>query len=205
MRISRDILSLVQRAAGVISSGGLVIVPSETFYALAADPFNQRAVERIFSAKARAQEKPLPLIASNKKAVVHLTGNPPANVERLMDEFWPGSLTILFPCSIPVSPLLTSAHGKIAIRVPPICGAVLLAERVGGFVTATSANLSGDPSPDRISSVSKTLLGSVDLVIDLGETPGGLPSTLVDLVDGQIRIIREGAVSISRIRQALCD
>ncbi len=201
MKISRDILSLVQRAADVISSGGLVIVPTETFYALAADPFNQRTVERIFSIKARSRQKPLPLIASSKKTAVRLAGTPPENVERLMNAFWPGSLTILFHCSAPVSPLLTSPSGNIAVRVPPVCAGRLLAARVGGLVTSTSANLSGDPSPDRISSISKSLLDSVDFVMDLGETPGGLPSTLVELRDGQIHIVREGAVSLSRIRR----
>jgi L-threonylcarbamoyladenylate synthase len=203
MKISRDILSLVQRAASVISSGGVVIVPTETFYALAADPFNQNAVERIFSIKVRSEQKPLPLIACSKKAAVRLAGTPPENVERLMNAFWPGSLTILLECSAPVSPLLTSPSGNIAVRVPPVCAGRLLAGRVGGLVTSTSANLSGDPSPDRISSISKSLLDSVDFVMDLGETPGGLPSTLVELREGQIHIVREGAVSLSRIRQIL--
>lgn len=189
----------LEEAQEVVRSGGVVIVPTETFYGLAADPFNEEAVLRIFQIKSRSHSKPLPLIASDRAAVERLVPHPGPEALRLMDRFWPGSLTLVLPTAAPLSGLLTGERGKVGVRIPPDCAARWLAGAVGGLITATSANLAGEPSPDVVQKISARVIDAVDLVIDLGATPGGEPSTVVDFKRGKVRMIREGAVAAKEI------
>jgi L-threonylcarbamoyladenylate synthase len=186
-------------AEQVIASGGLVIVPTETFYAIAAHPFQEQAVRRVFHVKGRAESKPLGLIAADRSVVeasVCMTDGPS---RALMEHFWPGSLTILLKAE-GFSPLLAGSDNKIGVRVPPWCAARILAARTGGWITATSANLSGNPDPDDISKIDPAVIDSVDMVMDLGPTRGGRPSTVVEPLDHGFRIVREGAIEESVIR-----
>ncbi len=198
--------ALIGEAAAIIRSGGVVIVLTETFYALAADPFQVEAVERIFSIKERPRDKPLPLIAASRNVVRRMVLNPGPVAEALMDRFWPGSLTILLEPALPVSELLSGPNGKIGVRVPPSCAARTVAELAGGRLTATSANLSGDPNPDTIRRIAPRVLRSVDLVVDCGTAPGGNPSTVVEPLDNGVRIIRPGAIGVEALADYVgCD
>ncbi|MEW6532785.1 MAG: L-threonylcarbamoyladenylate synthase [Thermodesulfobacteriota bacterium] len=192
--MTQHVDQILGQAAEIIRSGGVVIVPTETFYGLAADPFQEQAVRRIFQIKQRDENKPLPLIASDRSVVEDLIEPPDARVQELMARFWPGSLTILLRPRRPLSNLLTNPDGLIGLRLPPTCPARSLAARAGGFITATSANLTGDPDPSEVSMISPEVLQAVDLVIDLGPTPGGNPSTVVEPADAELRIIRDGAI-----------
>ncbi len=191
------------KAAAIVRDGGVVIVLTETLYALAADPFQERAIERIFAIKQRPRDKPLPLIAANRDAVHRLAPNPGPVGEALMNRFWPGSLTILLEPSVEVSDLLSGLHGKIGVRVPPPCAARSLAERAGGWITASSANLSGDPNPDTIDRIAEIVRDAVDLIMDHGTAPGGEPSTVVEPLDHGVRIIRPGAISYEALEDFL--
>lgn len=187
----------------VLRSGGLVIVPTETFYALAADPLRESAVQNIFRIKGRNAAKPLPLIAAAAATVKDLIVREEKGFsEALMERFWPGSLTILMEPSRDFSHLLTGQEGKIGVRVPPWCPARILAARAGGLITATSANLSGHPDPVDVSAIAPEVLEAVDMVMDLGPAPGGRPSTVVEPVKGGFRVLREGAIPESAIREA---
>jgi len=184
----------VDNASRTVRNGGVAIVPTETFYALAADPFNEDAVRRIFRIKSRSEGMPLPLIAADISTVKKLVTSPSAVAKRLMDRFWPGSLTIVLqPCTA-FSSLLAGPQGKIGVRVPPECVARTLAGLIGGWITATSANRSGDPDPDRIEYIAREVCGSVDMIVDVGPTPGGKPSTVVEPAGEGVRVIREGSV-----------
>jgi len=185
---------LLKEASRIVQEGGVVIVPTETFYALAADPFQDHAVERIFRIKARDQSKPLPLIASDRSVVERLVATVPPLSGLLMDRFWPGSLTILFEPARPMSLLVTGSLGRIGVRVPAASPARTLAQQAGGVVTSTSANLSGYPNPESVEMISSRVLRSVDLIVDLGPVPGGLPSTVVFPEAGKLTILREGAI-----------
>ncbi|HMK37248.1 MAG TPA: L-threonylcarbamoyladenylate synthase [Desulfomonilaceae bacterium] len=191
----------ITRAGKIIRSGGVVLVPTETFYALAADPFREKAVARIFRIKCRDEKKPLPLIASRRSVAEPLIHNPGKTALLLMDGFWPGSLTMVFDPAVDVPKWLKGPGGKIGVRVPPDCPARDLAEESGGWITATSANLSGGPDPQEIASIARQVVAAVDAVIDLGPTPGGAPSTVVELLNSDIRIIRHGAVTESALRE----
>ena len=190
----------LSQAAEIIRSGGLVIVATETFYGLAADPFQERAVERIFAVKERDRGKPVPLIASNRDAVTNSIEQRESWVIELMNEFWPGSLTILCAPTVRIPNLVTGSSGKIGARVPPDCAARDLAEMSGGWITSTSANLSGDPSADEISKIAPAVLNAVDMVIDTGPTPGGLPSSVVEPRESSLICLRQGAVPLSSLR-----
>lgn len=195
-----DTESLYRRAGVIIRSGGLVILPTETFYALAASPFQEQAVRRIFRVKRRDGKKPLALIASDMAAVEGLVCSMSPMERRLTAGFWPGSLTVLLVASKQVSTLLMGPDGKIGVRIPPECPARIVAAKVGGWLTATSANLSGEPNPDEISKIAPEVLDAVDLVMDLGPTQGGKPSTVVEPLHGDFRVLREGSIPEPVIR-----
>lgn len=186
--------SLLQRAADIVREGGVVIVPTETFYALAADPFQDHAVRRIFRIKGRDEAKPLALIASDRAVVEKLVSEVPPLARRLMDSFWPGSLTILLEPARPMSVLIAGSLGRIGVRVPPPCPAGTLAALAGGVITATSANLSGHPNPEGIRTISSRVLQAVDLIVDMGLAEGGQPSTVVFPQATGLTILRVGAV-----------
>jgi len=193
--------TLYSRAAEIVKSGGLVVLPTETFYALAATPFDEGALRRVFRIKRRDETMPLPLIASDTAKVETMVSPLSPMVRKLIDCFWPGSLTILLNPSRRLSPLLLGPQGKIGVRVPPACAAGIVANLVGGWVTATSANLSGDPSPDEVLKIAREVLEAVDMVLDLGRAPGGKPSTVVEPLNGDFRVLREGAIPESVIKE----
>jgi L-threonylcarbamoyladenylate synthase len=111
-----------------------------------------------------------------------------------MDSFWPGSLTIVLQTTRKVPAGLTGQTGKIGIRIPPPCPARTLARRSGGWITATSANLSGHPNPERVDKIPVQVRDAVDIIIDFGPSPGGRPSTVVEPLGSTVRVIRDGAI-----------
>jgi L-threonylcarbamoyladenylate synthase len=199
----REDSALFRRAARIVQSGGLIIVATETFYALAAPPFREDAVRKVFRVKSRLEDKPLPLIAADRYAVDKIAPRIPETARKLMERFWPGSLTILLEAALPMSRLLTGPTGKIGVRVPPPCPARTIAELTGGWITATSANLSGHPNPQAISRIASQVLDSVDLVLNSGPTLGGEPSTVIEPLESGIRVVRQGAVSVSVLQDFL--
>ena len=200
MRITPEKNPILFSAARIVRSGGVVIVPTETFYALAADPFQEHAVRRIFEIKSRPETIPLPLISARRAVVDKMIPSVCHTAEELMNLFWPGSLTILLEPTFQFSRLVIGPTGKVGVRVPPDCPAKQLAELAGGWITATSANRSGEPSPDRVTRISAPVLDAVDLVVDSGRSPGGKPSTVVEPLADGLRFVREGAISRKVIR-----
>ena len=121
----------------------------------------------------------------------------PAQAKALMERFWPGPLTLLIPAKKELSEYLTAGTGKVAVRVPGDSFALHLAQRAGFPFTATSANISGMPPADNADSVIKYFRDGIDLLIDGGKTSGGLPSTIVDVSDDKLRIVRKGAANVN--------
>jgi len=185
---------VISRAAAIIARGGLVVYPTDTLYGLGGDPGNEIAVQRIFRAKGRSEHKPLPLILAHRDDAGTWAHTIPPLATRLMDRFWPGPLTILFPCS-PALPLpLTAGTGKIGLRMPNAPIATAIAREAKTAIIATSANLSGKGSVRTIDTVLEDLVGLVDLVINAGELPPSLGSTIVDATGKKARILREGDI-----------
>jgi len=190
-------IAVITEAARIISSGGVVALPTDTLYGLAADPCNATAVERLFQIKHRPAERPISLLISNRAMLREWVSEVTPAAARLMDAFWPGPLTLIFKGAA-LPDRLTAGTGTIAIRLPASPFLVRLIETVGRPITATSANRSGGADLHSAQEVLATLGGEVDLVID-GGVREGLPSTLVDVTGTVSTIIRPGAIPISSL------
>lgn len=193
-------MDLLEKASQIIRGGEVVVVATETFYCLAADPFNSSAVDKIYRIKARSRSKPLPLIAADVDTVVKRIRKPHPRLLRLINNFWPGSLTIVMSLDLRLASGVMNPDGKIAARVPPPCPARTCAALSGGWVTATSANVSGGLPPDRIASVPQQIQRQAAMILDNDPTPGKKPSTIIEVLDdGQLILVREGAVSFDLV------
>lgn len=191
--------SALVRACDLLRAGGLVAFPTETYYGLAVDPFNQAALERLFFLKRREPGKPVLLIVADSGQLAGLAAEIPPPFPPLMARFWPGPLTLVFPGVPDLPALLTGGTGTIGARVSSHPAARRLVEAFGRPLTATSANLSGFPAAVTAAEVAAQLGPGVDLIIDGGKTPGGLGSTVVGLRDGQLCLFRRGLIPVAGI------
>ena len=194
---------LILKAASVVRSGGIIIFPTRSLYGLAADAFNEEAVERIFEIKGRMSEKPILVLADSFLMLSCLVRNIPPPAQKIMDSFWPGGITIVFEANDNLPANLTAGSGKIGIRRPGHPVASALVRAVGGPVTGTSANLSGNRGCSIISEIDPGIAESVDLIIDAGELKGGIGSTVIDVTEEPPVLIREGWISINEINKTI--
>lgn len=179
----------------MLRGGGIAAIPTDTLYGLAADPFNPSAVARIFTIKRRGLERALPLIAGSLDQARHALGGMTPLAARLATAFWPGPLTLVLPAPDQLAADVTGGGTTVGIRVPAHDVARTLCDAVGGPLTATSANLSGQPPTNDPAVVVEELGSRLDVVLDAGTTPGGPPSTIVDVTGPEPRLIRAGAIS----------
>lgn len=193
----------IYTAASLLRAGGLVLYPTETFYALGAMPVLPGAVQKVFEAKGRDARKPLPLIASNIQAVLMAASEWPQSADVLARNFWPGPLSIVVAAAASLPPLLHAQTGKVALRISPHPVASLLAQACGGLIVSTSANRAGEPPPKECAAIDQELLLAVDALLDAGDLPGGLPSTIVDVTVHPAALIRAGKIAWEDIRCAL--
>ncbi len=186
---------VLKQVVRVIREGGVVALPTDTFYGLAADPFRADAVARVFAAKARSATRALPLIAADREQVAACIGTLPAIAGRLARVFWPGPLTILLSAPIGIAEEVTAGTGQVGVRVPAHTVARSVCRACAIPLTATSANLSDEPPTANPDDVERTIGGRIDLLLDCGRIAGGLPSTIVDVTGSEPRLIRAGAVT----------
>lgn len=183
------------RAAEILVAGGIIAYPTETFYGLGADATNEKAIRKIYAIKGRNFKSPLAVIIDQTESLYPLVCEVPAAALKLMQEFWPGALTIVFRASDKILPVLTAGTGKIGVRVSGHPGARAIAQMLGGPLTATSANLSGAAECSAASEVLRQMGDKIDAIIDSGKTPGGKGSTIVDVTCNPPVILREGIIS----------
>jgi len=187
----------IEEAARLLRSGGLVAFPTETFYGLGANALDPGAVARVFVAKGRPPEKPLLVLVDSMAMVEKLVAEIPPRATGLMDRHWPGPLTLVLRAAPGLPPGLTAGTGTLGVRLPGHPLALALVRAAGVPVTAPSANPSGGPSPRLAEEVLAGLGGRIDLVLDGGPTPGGAPSTVLDLTEEPPRVLRQGAVRLA--------
>lgn len=192
---------LSRSVSQVIHDGGIVAVPTETYYGLGVDPFNEQAVDRLLHLKAREDGKPILVLIGQRAQLLTLVQNIPPMATVLMDTFWPGPLTILFAAHSSLPHNLTAGTGTVGVRLSS-CGLLVELLAITGPLTGTSANRAGAPPAQEAIQVQATLGHDVDLIVDAGPTPGGLPSTVVD-ARGPVRLIREGAVTRQMLQNVL--
>lgn len=195
--------ALVARAAAAIADGGIVAVPTDTLYGLSANPFDANAIERLFALKSRSGERAVPLIASDIHQVEQTLGPMSPLGQRLAEAFWPGPLTLLVPAPRLLALGVTGGTGRVGVRVPAHPVARTLCEICRVPLTATSANISGEPAQDNPDVVAASLGDRIDILLDAGRTPGGLPSTIVDVTAAALVLVRAGAVSWDQIETCL--
>jgi L-threonylcarbamoyladenylate synthase len=191
----------IERAARSLRRGGVVAIPTDTLYGFAVDPFNPVAVMRVFEIKGRGVERALPLIAADAAQVREWIGELPALAARLAEQFWPGPLTLLMRGPDTLAAGVMSDGGAVGVRVPAHAVPRALCAAAGRPLTATSANISGAPPTDDPSRVAEQFRDSgLDLLLDAGPTPGGRPSTIVDVTGPEPQLIRAGAISWDEVR-----
>ncbi len=190
----------LREAADIVREGGIIAFPTETFYGLGACPFDARAVQRIVDLKDRSLRTAPILVLIRSRADLHaLVSEITPTAERLMEACWPGPLTLVFRAAEAVPAVLTAGTGTIGVRLPAHRDVQRLLEAVGGPLTGTSANRSGQPPATTVEEVEQTLGGGVDAILNGGATPGALPSTVVDTTVSPPRLIREGRISTASL------
>jgi L-threonylcarbamoyladenylate synthase len=193
----------IEEAAHWILGGGVVALPTDTLYGLAANPFSSAAVARVFDVKGRTAERALPLIAADTAQVAAHLGPLGELGARLADRVWPGPLTLLVSAPAAVARDVAGGTGRVGVRVPADRVARAICGMAGRPVTATSANLSGERAPSDPNDVERTLGDRIDLLIDAGPTRGGAPSTIIDVTGDTPTLVRAGAIAWEDILQWL--
>lgn len=183
----------LERAEAHIRRGDIVAIPSDTLYILAADPFNLRAVGRVFAAKGRSPNQSLPLLVADLLMAQDLAKEATSRFFLLARHFWPGPLTIIVPASAKVPLKVTGNTGRLAMRQPASPTAVALLERMKQPLIGTSANISGQPTCHSGIEVFGIMDSRIDLVLDGGPCLGA-GATTVDITEPYWRVIREGAI-----------
>jgi len=202
---SRNAAAPVFRLAdgvAALQAGELIVYPTETFYALGADPFSRAALERLFRVKARDSGHPVGLIAADTAMAFSLAREVPIDARRLADAFWPGPLTIVIPACDGLAPELTGPDG-VAVRVSPNPLARELAIGLGHPITATSANLSGHPPARSLVEARAAFDAKVKVYLEGGNLTALAPSTLVAVDKNGWKMIRTGAISEDQIAAVL--
>ena len=183
-------------AARVLGRGGLVAFPTETYYGLGAAALDRRAVRRVFEVKGRPASMPLLVLVDSEAMVARVAPEVPARARELITRHWPGALTLVFRAAAGLPAELTAGTGTIGVRLPAHATARALVRALGAPVTAPSANPTGAEPPTTAGAVLAHFGDALDLVPDGGPTPGGAPSTVVDVTVDPPRVIRQGAVVV---------
>jgi len=186
----------MRQAAGILRAGGLVAFPTETFYGLGAAALDAAAVRRVFEIKGRPASMPLPLLVDSRAMAASVAAEIPPRAGELMERHWPGALTLVLRATPRIPAEITAGTGTVGVRVPAHAVARALVRALGEPVTAPSANPTGAPPPVTADEVLAHFGGAIDLILDAGATPGGAPSTVLDVTVDPPRVIRQGAVLV---------
>ncbi len=193
----------IDRAASILSVGGLVAMPTETVYGLAANAFDPTAVAKIFEAKQRPTFDPLIVHIADQEQLPLLVKNVPARYQILMETFWPGPLTLLFEKTAEVPDLVTSGLPTVAVRMPDHPAALALIHKAGTPLAAPSANPFGRTSPTTADHVARQLGEKVDYILDAGPSKVGVESTILRESRGRFEILRPGGITRERLEEVL--
>lgn len=196
-----DLTKGLKKAAKVLFSGGSVAFPTESFYGLAVNAMDEKAVLRLFSIKTRDNNNPVLILLPSPDSLCKYVETIPAIASELIHEFWPGALTIVFKAARSIPPLLTAGTGKIGIRLSSHPVATSLAMSIDGPITGTSANTSGRPACVTAVEVHNDLGENVDLILDGGRTEGGNGSTILDVTTNPPLILREGMICRDKLNE----
>jgi L-threonylcarbamoyladenylate synthase len=195
--------SLIRYAADQIRAGEVLGMPTDTFYGLAADPFNLLAVDRVYDIKSRSRHKPLSLLIESVDQAEELARPLPEEFYKLARKFWPGPLTIIVKAASRLPLKVTANTGNVALRIPSAKIPLAVVQAASIPITATSANLSGENECTTAEAVRDQLQGRISIIVDGGASPREVSSTIIDLTDEEARwrIMREGAITSQEISE----
>jgi len=194
----------IEKVISSLREGKVIIFPTETFYGLGVDIKNEKALEKIFSIKQRRPQNPLPVLIPDESFLKELTIDVPKMASILIERFWPGELTIVFRANSSVSSII-SPQGKIGLRISSHPVALKITQMFHSPITCTSANLSGQSPSTAVEEIDFFLKERVDIIVDAGKTPGGSPSTVLDITCYPPRVLREGKIGIEHLKVYIPD
>lgn len=199
--LSADNPESIQKAIETLQAGEVVAFPTDTVYGLGVDPFNISAIIKLFETKGREFNKAIAILVGNLDQIDQITDQLSETAKKLIAQFWPGGLTVIVSKKKNVPDLL-SANQTIGIRMPdhPIALKIL---REFGPLATTSANLSGKQNTISAYEVQSQLAGRVKIILDGGTCPGGIPSTVVNCVNEESNVLRQGVITEKQIREVL--
>ena len=193
----------LKNALDTLMSGGIVSLPTETFYGLGVNALDEKAVNKVFRVKERDINKPLLIFIASKDRLSDLTTSVNATAKKLIDCFWPGPLTLVFEASSKVPEVLTGNTGKIGVRVSGSSFVRRLCELSEFPITGSSANISNNPEPASAVEVMEALGDKIDLLLDGGKATGTQSSTVLDVCDTLPKLLREGIIGKDAIESVL--
>ena len=196
----------ISQATEILSAGGVVAIPTDTLFGLAADALNPEAVEAVYVAKGRPADMPLPVLVSGWEQATQVADIPAdtlSSVQKLAAAYWPGGLTMVLPAAPGLPDRLTAGRDTIAVRMPDHAVPLALTEVLGRPITGTSANRSGEPDIANVDELRKIIGPRVDGIIASGPEPQGTASTIIAVSPGGIALLREGALPYQEIQITL--
>jgi len=194
---------VIQDIARTLQQGGVIVYPTDTFYGLGADCFSRGALSRVYEIKGRPLSKALPVLVSDAEMARQMAAEIPPAFDSLTAAFWPGPLTLILKAAPRLPAELVGPERTIGIRLPALAWLGELVRAAGFPVVATSANISGENEIDSGEAAVRQFAEKVDLVVDGGKTPGGRPSTVVDLTSGRPVLRREGAIPRAKLQRVI--
>jgi L-threonylcarbamoyladenylate synthase len=193
----------IAEAVAALRRGDVIVFPTETLYGLGADALNSTAVEKVFQLKGRDSKNPIPVLVTDREMLFNLVVAIPSLAEKLISRFWPGPLTIIFPARRDIPPRLLNASGGIGVRISSQTIAAELIKALGRPLTATSANPSGRPPAHIVQDAKEYFSDRINIFVDGGKLASKTGSTVVEILDDALRIIRAGDIGRSQLEDAL--
>jgi len=196
-------VEVISAAVAALQRGEVIAFPTETLYGLGADALNSAAVEKVFRLKGRDAANPIPVLVSDREMLFTLVAKVSALAEKLIARFWPGPLTIIFPARRDIPRPLVNAAGGVGVRISSQSIANDLVKALGHPLTATSANPSGQVPARTAQQAKQYFSGEIDIFVDGGELTSKTGSTIVELAEDSLRIIRAGDIAKSELENVL--
>lgn len=194
---------MISRASKFIKQGKIVVFPTETVYGIGTNGLNEKAVKKLYEVKQRPLNKPISLLVSNMEMVNKIAKDITEIEYKIMEKFFPGPLTIILKKRDIVPDIVTAGQDTVGVRMPSGEIARKLVEIAGVPIAAPSANISGEPSGTNLQEIKKHFEGNVDFFIDGGESEIGLASTIVQVVGGELQILRQGSITLEQIKKEI--
>jgi L-threonylcarbamoyladenylate synthase len=200
MPVLKATIDNIRAASKIVKNGGVIVYPTDTVYGLGCDPFNVRAVKRVFKVKGE-REKPLPVLGSDIRYIQRIA-KLQGRARKIAYKFWPGPITIIIPKKPALPNIVTCNLDSVGVRIPNHTVAIRLISLSGGLLIGTSANKTGEKSPKTAREAAKQLNEEIDVILDGGPAPLGLDSNVIDLTLRKPEMLREGPIKLEEIMKS---